>query len=87
MMASQYLKPFVMSLQTQSIRHAIKPYQYWNTYKHLTQGLKMKTYKITVEIVLKDASIERNDFIYQIIEQSLENTEQILDYDLIEVTK
>lgn len=47
----------------------------------------MKTYKITVEIVLKDASIERNDFIYQIIEQSLENTEQILDYDLIEVTK
>jgi hypothetical protein len=47
----------------------------------------MKTYKITVEIVLKDASIERNDFIYQIIEQSLENTEQILDYDLMEVTK
>ena len=47
----------------------------------------MKTYKITVEIVLKDTSIERNDFIYQIIEQSLENTEQILDYDLIEVTQ
>jgi hypothetical protein len=47
----------------------------------------MKTYKITVEIVLKDTSIERNDFIYQIIEQSLENTEQILDYDLIEVTE
>jgi hypothetical protein len=47
----------------------------------------MKTYKITVEIVLKDASIERNDFIYQIIEQSLENTEQILDYDLMEVTQ
>jgi hypothetical protein len=47
----------------------------------------MNTYKITVEIVLKDASIERNDFIYQIIEQSLEGSEQILDYDLIEVTK
>jgi hypothetical protein len=47
----------------------------------------MKTYKITVEIVLKDASIERNDFIYQIIEQSLEDTEQILDYDLMEVTQ
>jgi hypothetical protein len=47
----------------------------------------MKTYKITVEIVLKDASIESNDFIYQIIEQSLENTEQILDYDLMEVTQ
>jgi len=47
----------------------------------------MNTYKITVEIVLKDTSIERNDFIYQIIEQSLEGSEQILDYDLIEVTK
>jgi hypothetical protein len=47
----------------------------------------MNTYKITVEIVLKDASIERNDFIYQIIEQSLEDTEQILDYYLMEVTK
>jgi hypothetical protein len=47
----------------------------------------MKTYKITVEIVLKDASIERNDFIYQIIEQSLENTEQIIEYDLMEVTQ
>jgi hypothetical protein len=47
----------------------------------------MKTYKITVEIVLKDTSIERNDFIYQIIEQSLEDTEQILEYDLMEVTQ
>jgi hypothetical protein len=47
----------------------------------------MNTYKITVEIVLKDASIERNDFIYQIIEQSLEDTEQILEYDLMEVTQ
>ena len=47
----------------------------------------MNTYKITVEIVLKDASIERNDFIYQIIEQSLEDTEQIIEYDLMEVTQ
>jgi hypothetical protein len=47
----------------------------------------MKTYKITVEIVLKDASIERNDFIYQIIEQSLEDTEQIIEYELTEVTQ
>jgi hypothetical protein len=47
----------------------------------------MKTYKITVEIVLKDTSIERNDFIYQIIEQSLEDTEQIIEYDLMEVTQ
>jgi hypothetical protein len=47
----------------------------------------MKTYKITVEIVLKDASIERNDFIYQIIEQSLEDSEQIIEYDLMEVTQ
>jgi len=47
----------------------------------------MNTYKITVELVLKDDSIERNDFIYQIIEQSLEDTEQILEYDLMEVTQ
>lgn len=45
----------------------------------------MNTYKITVEIVLKDASIERNDFIYQIIEQSLEGSEQIIEYELCEV--
>jgi hypothetical protein len=47
----------------------------------------MKTYKITVEIVLKDTSIERNDFIYQIIEQSLEDAEQIIEYELTEVTQ
>ena len=47
----------------------------------------MNTYKITVEIVLKDTSIERNDFIYQIIEQSLEDSEQIIEYDLMEVTQ
>ena len=47
----------------------------------------MKTYKITLEVVLKDDSIERNDFIYQIVEQSLEDREQIIDYERIEVTK
>jgi hypothetical protein len=47
----------------------------------------MKTYKITLEIVLKDNSIERNDFIYQIVEQSLEDREQIIDYELMEVTQ
>ena len=47
----------------------------------------MKTYKITVEIVLKDTSTERNDFIYQIIEQSLEDTEQIIEYELKEITQ
>jgi hypothetical protein len=87
MMVSQSLKPSAMSLPTQSTRHDIKPYRYWNTYKHLTQGLKMKTYKITVEIVLKDTSTERNDFIYQIIEQSLEDTEQIIEYELKEITQ
>lgn len=46
----------------------------------------MKTYKIVVEIVLKDDSIKRNDFIYQIIEQSLEDNEQITEYELTEVT-
>ena len=44
----------------------------------------MKIYKIMVEIVLKDDSIKHNDFIYQIIEQSLEDSEQITDYELTE---
>lgn len=44
----------------------------------------MKTYKITLEVVLKDNSIESNDFIYQIVEQSLEPREQIIDYELLE---
>jgi hypothetical protein len=45
----------------------------------------MKTYKITLEIVLQDDSIEKNDFIYQIVEQSLEDSEQIIDYERNEV--
>lgn len=45
----------------------------------------MKTYRIVVEVVLKDDSITHNDFIYQIIEQSLEDREQIIDYELTEI--
>ena len=47
----------------------------------------MKTYRIVLEIVLKDDSITHNDFIYQSIEQILEPLEQIVDYDLSEVTQ
>lgn len=47
----------------------------------------MKTYRIVVEVVLKDDSIENNDFIYQGIEQILEPLEQIVDYGLSEVTQ
>jgi hypothetical protein len=47
----------------------------------------MKTYRVTLEIVLKDDSIKRNDFIYQIVEQSLESGEDILEYELTEVTQ
>jgi hypothetical protein len=47
----------------------------------------MKTYKITLEIVLKDSTIEHRDFVYQIIEQSLEDSEQITEYELMEVTQ
>lgn len=50
------------------------------------KGFKMKTYRIVVEVVLKDDSIENNDFIYQGIEQILEPLEQIIDYDLSEVS-
>jgi hypothetical protein len=47
----------------------------------------MKTYRVTLEVVLKDDSIKRNDFIYQIVEQSLEIGEDILEYELTEVTQ
>lgn len=46
----------------------------------------MKTYRIVVEVVLKDDSIENNAFIYQGIEQILETLEQIVDYNLSEVS-
>ena len=42
----------------------------------------MRTYRIVVEVVLKDDSIQNNDFIYQGIEELLEPLEQIVDYDL-----
>ena len=42
----------------------------------------MQTYKITLEVLLKDTpSLYQEDFIYQAIEQALETGEQILDYD------
>ena len=47
----------------------------------------MKTYRIIVEVVLKDDSIEDSDFIYRDIEHLLEAGEQIVDYDLSEVTQ
>lgn len=47
----------------------------------------MKTYRIIVEVVLKDDSITHNDFIYQGVEELLETGEQIVDYDLSEVTQ
>jgi len=45
----------------------------------------MKTFKITLEIELKDDSIKHSDFIYEIIEQALETDESLLDYELLEV--
>ena len=42
----------------------------------------MRTYRIIVEVVLKDDSIEDSDFIYQGIEELLEPLEQIVDYEL-----
>lgn len=47
----------------------------------------MKTFKIVLEIQLKDASILINDFVYDIIEQGLEAGEDILDYELEEITE
>ena len=45
----------------------------------------MKTFKITLEIELKDDSICAADFVYDIVEQALETGESILDYELLEV--
>lgn len=47
----------------------------------------MKTYRIIIEVVLKDDSITNNDFIYEGVEELLETKEQIVDYDLSEVTQ
>jgi hypothetical protein len=46
----------------------------------------MKTYRITVELRVKDyPDLEDDDFIYRAIEEQLERGEDILDYDLEEV--
>ena len=48
----------------------------------------MKTYRITMEIVLKptaDMSYHATDFIYNSIEEQLETHEQIVEYDIQEV--
>ena len=47
----------------------------------------MKTFKIVLEVELKDGSLTHDDFIYRAIEENLEAGENILDYDLIEVTE
>lgn len=46
----------------------------------------MTTYKITLEVQLKEATLYRDDFIYRAIEEQLESHEQIMDYDIEEVT-
>ena len=47
----------------------------------------MKTYRIVVEVVLKEDCLYKDDFIYRAIEEQLEPMEQIVDYDLSEVTQ
>jgi hypothetical protein len=44
----------------------------------------MKTYKILVEVELKEDCLYRDDFIYRAIEEQLEQGEQILDYEIKE---
>lgn len=49
----------------------------------------MKTYRITMQIVLKptaELSYYSTDFIYNSIEEQLETNEQIVEYDIQEVT-
>jgi hypothetical protein len=47
----------------------------------------MNTYKITLEVVLKDTpSLFIDDFIYRAIEEQLETGEQITDYYFAEVS-
>lgn len=45
----------------------------------------MQTYKITLEIELKEDCLYKDDFIYRAIEEQLETGEQILDYTMDEV--
>jgi hypothetical protein len=45
----------------------------------------MQTYKITMEIELKEDCLYKEDFIYNAIEAQLETGEQILEYTMDEV--
>lgn len=45
----------------------------------------MSTYRVTFEIALKDDSIKHNDFIYEIVKQSLEKGEQLTQYEIKEL--
>lgn len=46
----------------------------------------MKTYRITLEVRVKDyPDLEDDDFIYRAIEEQLERGEDILEYELEEV--
>ena len=47
----------------------------------------MKTYKIMVEVVLKEDCLYKDDFIYRVIEEQLENGEFINAYDYKEGEK
>jgi len=47
----------------------------------------MKTYKIMLEVELKEDCLYKNDFIYRAIEEQLESYEQILEYKLEEITE
>lgn len=46
----------------------------------------MTTYKILVEVVLKEDCLYKDDFIYRAIEENLESGEFINVYDYEEVT-
>ena len=47
----------------------------------------MNTYKIMVEVVLKEDSLYKDDFIYRAIEEQLEGGEFINEYEYKEVKK
>jgi hypothetical protein len=44
----------------------------------------MTTYKIMVEVVLKEDCLYKDDFIYRAIEEQLEKGEFINEYDYLE---
>jgi hypothetical protein len=47
----------------------------------------MQTYKIVLEVELKENCLYKDDFIYRAIEEQLETGEQIMDYSMEEVTQ